>query len=48
MSTSLIDGTDMVVAYWDGAANDFNASTIGYAVRRKLGVPIYAQMDTRP
>ncbi len=47
-STSLIDGSDRVVAHWDAGSSDFYAASIGYAVRRELGVPIYAQMDARP
>jgi len=46
--TSLIDGNMRIVAHWEPASTDFNAATIGYAVRRELGAPIYAQMDTRP
>jgi hypothetical protein len=48
MPTSLIDSRDRVIGRWDGASKDLNAATVGYAVRRELGAPIYAQMDTRP
>lgn len=48
MPTSLIDGNDRVAAQWDSGSGDMNAATLGYAVRRELGAPIYAQMDTRP
>jgi hypothetical protein len=48
MLTSLIDSSDGIVAQWEAGSSDFNAATIGYAVRRQLGVPVYAQMDTRP
>lgn len=46
--TSLIDAEGAVVASWPAFYADFNAATIGYAVRRELGTPIYAQMDSRP
>jgi Right handed beta helix region len=45
--TSLVDRNGRTVRQWPDAAN-FNAATIGYAVRRQLGTPIYAQMDQRP
>lgn len=48
MPTSLIDSNNRVVAHWDAGSSDLNAATIGYAVRRELGAPIYAQMNTRP
>jgi hypothetical protein len=48
MPTSLIDGSNKVVAHWEQASGGFNAATIGYAVRRELGAPIYAQIDARP
>jgi outer membrane protein assembly factor BamB len=47
LRSSLIDSEGAVVASWPSAA-DFNAATIGYAVRLELGVPVYAQMDARP
>jgi len=47
LPTALIDAKERVVAQWQDNS-DFNAATIGYAVRRALGVPIYAQMDPRP
>lgn len=46
--TSLIDRSNRVAAHWEAASSEFNAATIGYAVRRELGTPVYAQMDTRP
>ena len=48
MPTSLLDGNLRVVAHWEPGASDFNAATIGYAVRRELSAPVYAQMDARP
>ena len=48
LPTSLIDSSNRVAAHWEAAPSAFNAATIGYAVRRELGAPIYAQMDTRP
>jgi hypothetical protein len=47
LTNLLIDSNGAVVASWPSTA-DFNAATIGYAVRRELGVPVYAQMDARP
>jgi hypothetical protein len=46
--TELIDREGRVAAQWAATFTGFNAATVGYAVRRALGVPIYAQMDTRP
>ena len=45
--TSLIDSQGVVVASWPSSA-DFNAATVGYAVRQQLGAPIYADIDSRP
>ena len=46
--TLLLDAKDRVTAQWPASFPGFNAATVGYAVRQALGVPIYAQMDTRP
>ncbi len=48
IATSLVDATDRIVAQWSASAEEFNAATVGYAVRQRLGVPVYAQMDARP
>lgn len=48
MPTALIDGNNKVAAQWEAGSSDLNAASLGYAVRRELGAPIYAQMDTRP
>ena len=48
MATTLLDRSDREAARWEPASGNLNAATIGYAVRRALGAPIYAQMDTRP
>ncbi len=45
---ALIDANGRIVEQWSGESDHFNAATVGYAVRRRLGVPIYAQMDSRP
>ena len=45
--TSLVDEQGITVRQGPETGN-FNAATIGYAVRRQLGAPIYAQMDQRP
>jgi len=45
--TVLIDASSQIVAQWPDSAG-YNAATVGYAVRRRLGVPVYAQMDQRP
>jgi hypothetical protein len=45
--TSLVDEQGITVRQRPETGN-FNAATIGYAVRRQLGAPIYAQMDQRP
>jgi hypothetical protein len=47
LPTLLMDAHGIVVTQWPRFA-DFSAATVGYAVRRQLGVPIYAQMDSRP
>ncbi|MGC2297817.1 MAG: right-handed parallel beta-helix repeat-containing protein [Acidobacteriaceae bacterium] len=44
---SLVKGNGM--AMWQlPKAGNFNPATVGYAVRRLLGTPIYAQMDQHP
>lgn len=45
--TSLVDAHGTVVAEWP-QSDDYNAAAVGYAARREMGVPIYAQMDSRP
>ena len=45
---ALIDANGRIVEQWSDASDRFNAATVGYAVRQKLGVPVYAQMDSRP
>jgi hypothetical protein len=47
-SIRLIDTRGRIVGQWPASSADFNAATLAYAVRRQLGVPIYAQMDPRP
>ncbi|HVT98698.1 MAG TPA: right-handed parallel beta-helix repeat-containing protein [Acidobacteriaceae bacterium] len=44
---ALVDAKGRIVEQWSGS-DRFNAATVGYAVRRRLGVPVYAQMDARP
>ena len=48
LPTLLFDARGQVAAQWPASFAGFNAATVGYAVRQALGVPIYAQMDTRP
>jgi hypothetical protein len=48
LPATLIDNRSRAVAHWDAGSSEFNAATIGYAVRRELGTPIYAQMSTKP
>jgi hypothetical protein len=47
-TTTLVDSSQKVVAQWEPGAASHNAAAIGYAVRRELGAPVYAQMDKRP
>lgn len=48
ISTEIISRSGKLVARWPGSSQEWNAATIGYAVRQELGVPVYAQMDPRP
>ena len=48
VSPALIDANGRIVEQWSSTADNLNAATVGYAVRQRLGVPIYAQMDSRP
>ncbi len=48
LPVALIDANGRIVARWSSGSRSFNAATVGYGVRRQLGVPVYAQMDARP
>ena len=47
-AVTLVDGEQRVVAQWQAGAEGLNPAAVGYAVRRELGAPVYAQMDQRP
>jgi Right handed beta helix region len=46
--TEIISAPGKVFASWSDPSTNLNAAVLGYAVRRLLGTPVYAQMDTRP
>ena len=48
MSIELVSAQGYIASRWPASLSNFNAAAIGYAVRQALGVPVYAQMDSRP
>lgn len=47
-STVLTDSQGRIAAQWSETAGSLSAAVLGYVVRQRLGMPIYAQMDSRP